>query len=402
MVTASSTCVAQVRTPNGPWFVSQAVNYHGFLVQERRYGVGAVKAGRELAEKPLTWGDYEEYADYWRPFLHPQLAQAAGVDAAMVEQDLRRYGNRIFELSSHCSLFLRWGNNAQGYYVEPVLEPEWTADTAELVALTPHTCWKTGQTYYQFSSLLTGYEVHCMLLPAEKHLLPSHTQEQGEEGEWPGYYTTDLPRLQQLLAREGKRAVLAQEHTTYYVMTVVDPSQQRFTDSVQHFATREEAQHCFDQLPTATDEAIQATAFPRARLCSTQVLLGKIEFIYNHAEKRLPPLGLPYYPFMDYTKPDYLKPSTGPAEGSLAAMQAIRDSTALAQAPKATQSALAQYLGMTVVTLQKRQREPETWRLHELQRLATLQQVPLPEVVEGFCASAPEQAVKQQGRRSKK
>lgn len=208
--------LAQVHTPQGSlWYVAQARSQDGFLVQRRYRGVGEPNYSAYGASSSDLWASYEYVEAYLEPFLNLGAVQAAGLSATSIRAWVADHPGEVFTHPIYASLCLRWGVNAHGYRVEELEEP---ALTPEAVPFTPRTCWASGTTYYQWASSLKAEEdlLEQIRMTAR---LRDHVREIGQEGKWPGWYTTDHRALSQALAAQGRRLVLAQSHTCYGVFT---------------------------------------------------------------------------------------------------------------------------------------------------------------------------------------
>lgn len=216
--------VAQVRTPHGAiWYIAQAREHQGFVVQRRHQNA-------EEDNDELRAPEFQFLAAYYRPFLNPGAVQAAGLSAQAIQRWADAHPGKIFTHPTYANLCLRWGGNAHGYEVAALAEePVGPAD----VPFMPHTCWRSGTTYYQ----LAVPEPVSMTMPEEDALLLAqlrdqaglvrHERELGEEGPWLGWYTTDRVALEQTLASLGRRLVLAQPSFHYGVWLQMTPPDAR-------------------------------------------------------------------------------------------------------------------------------------------------------------------------------
>jgi hypothetical protein len=234
--------MAQAITPQGAvWYVAQARSHHGFVVQRRYRGVGTPFYRKHYPYPSDLWAGYQYAEAYLEPFLNPSAVQAAGLCATTIRQWAAAHPDEIFTHPTYASLCLRWGENAHGYRVEEFREPALTPDT---LPFTPHTCWESGTTYYQWAA---GPNVEIDLwerirVPAR---LQNHLREIGREGRWSGWYTTDYRALDQALATQGRRLALAQPRMGYGVFTQEGGE----LEVLMTADTAEEAQAYFAALP---------------------------------------------------------------------------------------------------------------------------------------------------------
>jgi hypothetical protein len=191
--------IAQVQTPQGAiWYIAQAREHQGFVVQ-RRY-----RDDEEGDDNEWCAPEFRYLAAYYQPFLNPGAVQAAGLSAKTIQQWANEHPGKIFTHPTYANLCLRWaGGNAHGYEVTALAE-----EPVELADLpfTPHTCWRSGTTYYQWAVpepvSMTVPEEDALLLAQlrDQAGLVRHKREVGEEGPWLGWYTTDRGALEQTLA----------------------------------------------------------------------------------------------------------------------------------------------------------------------------------------------------------
>jgi hypothetical protein len=213
--------IAQVRTPQGAiWYIAQAREHQGFVVQRRH------RNAEEGDDNALRAPEFQFLAAYYRPFLNPGAVQAAGLSAQAIQRWADEHPGKIFTHPTYAHLCLRWDGNAHGYEVTALAEePVEPAD----VPFTPHTCWRTGTTYYQLAVPEPTYlpipEEDALLLAQlrDQAGLVRHEREVGEEGPWRGWYTTDRVALEQTLASLERRLVLAQPSFHYGVWLQMTP-----------------------------------------------------------------------------------------------------------------------------------------------------------------------------------
>ena len=181
-----------------------------------------------------------EYIEaFLEPFLNPGAVQAAGLSATAILEWADAHPGEVFNHPTYASLCLRWGENVHGYRVEEAEEP---ALTPEAVPFTPHTCWESGTTYYEWAGELAA-DWEKIRMTAR---LQDHVREIGREGRWRGSYTTDRRALDQALAQLGRNLVLTQSRRCYGVF--MDESSE--VEVIMTADTAEEALAYFAGLPT--------------------------------------------------------------------------------------------------------------------------------------------------------
>ncbi|SFQ49440.1 hypothetical protein [Hymenobacter arizonensis] len=208
--------IAQVHTPQGSVrYVAQARSHQGFLVQRRYRGVGEPHYSTSTSSPWNFWVSYEYVKACLEPLLNLGAVQAAGLSATAIRAWIADHPGEVFTHPVYASLCLRWGENTYGYRVEELEEPELTP---EAVPFTPHTCWESGTTYYQWAAAPNADQdlLEQIRLPA---YLQNHVREIGQEGGWFGWYSTDYRALHHALAAQGRRLVLAQPRMCYGVFT---------------------------------------------------------------------------------------------------------------------------------------------------------------------------------------
>lgn len=217
--------IAQVRTPHGAtWYIAYARRHHDFVVQRRYRGVGAPSYRQSPDFHPTrVWKHYPYVTPYEEPFLNLRAIQAAGLSERHIRKWSAAHPGAIFTHPTYAAFCLRWGDNAHGYHVselpEQVIEPG-------AVFVTPHTCWQSGTTYYQWSRAGT---TDAKLLEQIRMAgdVRDHVRELGWEGTWQGWYTTDRGALENALASLGRRVVLAQPCIRYATWVAVPHEQEK-------------------------------------------------------------------------------------------------------------------------------------------------------------------------------
>lgn len=252
--------IAQVQTPSGSvWYIAHARAHQGFVVQRCYRGV------QENASHRLGHRFFDALL---QPFLNPGAVQAAGLTLAEVQDWMELHPGEIFTHPLYASLCLRWGTNAHGYRVEELAA--WVAATEKVVPFTPHTCWYSGITYYQLalpepiSFPLAPDEALLLALLQDQAGLVRHEREEGTEGAWLGWYTTDRAAAEQALAFLDRSLVLAQPSFHYGVWLQLTPhdSGDEQRRPLALYASSSEAQAHFSALRKAAG-ATAPGGFPR-------------------------------------------------------------------------------------------------------------------------------------------
>lgn len=244
MLEPASLPIAQVHTPQGSvWYVAQARSHDGFLVQRCYRGVGEPNYSTYTTATANLWASHEYVEAYLEPLLNLGAVRAAGLSAASIREWVAAHPGEVFAHPIYASLCLRWGDNAHGYRVE---ECETPVLTPEAVPFTPHTCWESGITYYQWAASPQAEE-ELLEQIREPARLRDHVREMGQEGQWSGWYTTDHRALSEALAAQGRHLVLAQPRVGYGVFT----QESAQLTVLMTAATAEEAHKYYTALPEA-------------------------------------------------------------------------------------------------------------------------------------------------------
>jgi hypothetical protein len=361
--------LAQVDFPNRPqpWYIAQARNHQGFVVQQRYRGVGEPTYGRDAYGRLCE--NFQEVESYLQPFLNPEAVRAAGHSLSAILRWSAAHPGEIFTHPTYAALCLRWDENTQGVSVKEMLTPPLVA---EEVPCTPHTCWKTGITFYQLGKM--GATAEGLLVQLKERAgLEDHEQERGLEGAWQGWYSTDRARLETVLAAFGKRLVLTQPKIEYGVWVQTEASDQE--QLLTSYATAEQAWEHFSEMPAVAGDT---SAYPRLTIRHAVYWPGEEPRWWLSEEKyltyqrhtpssqatgnrRLPNLGL--------AEIEWLCPAPVPT------LAGVLASTGL------TRQLLAADLGWTDGELTSYEQDPARLTLTQLTRIANLTAYPLPRLV---------------------
>ncbi|GAB3843786.1 hypothetical protein GCM10028822_00340 [Hymenobacter terrigena] len=239
--------IAQVSTPQAIWYIAHALRHQGFVVQRRYY-------------KASEAGHKNHYRAELVPFLNPQAVQAAGLTVPDIMEWSAAHPGKVFTHPIYGALCLRWGENPHGFAVHELPE---SPVTEQQVPFTPHTCWRSGITYYQLAMPEDVERTEPVLVARLRDLagLERHEWEIGQEGDWRGWYATDRLALEQVLVSLGRTLALAQPSWQYGVWVQLEPGDDQRC-LVAAYATTEEAWAHFESLPSPDSE--HRMAFPRA------------------------------------------------------------------------------------------------------------------------------------------
>lgn len=368
--------IAEVHPPQGgPRYIAHARSHHGLVVQRRYRGVGAPRYSADSEGSGRLWKDHNRFAPHLVPFLNPGAVQAAGLSAPAVMRWSAAHPGHIFAHPTYAALCLRWGENPYGYRVEELeAQPLQTND----VPFTPHTCWHTGTTYYEFAlASADGEAVHRHLLA--RGLLRAHARELGQEGTWAGWYATDRPALEQALGGLRRRVVLAQTQVRYGVWLGPGPET---AGLLAQYATAEEARAHFDGLPGQSSAA--ATSVVAAVGCLVQPA-GQPVREWCFEEK---PLAAHHAALLakggglSLIRPVVLSGmTTNLAEQDRPLTEEVPLLTSLLTATGLPRPFVSQALGWPPATVQARERDPSQLTLAEVAQLARLTRQSVPRLV---------------------
>ena len=240
--------LAEVRTPTGAvWYIPHAQRYGDFVVQRRYRGTGEPFYTLDEEEQAI-WENIGQFIAYLAPFLNPEAVRVAGFDLGSIMSQVAQHPEQIFTHPTYAQLCLRWGENAGGYVVrERVPEP---LPDERAIPFTPYTCWLTGTTYYRLDFAEQGAVFEKLLLRAS---LRAHEQEIGLEGNWCGWYVTDLSAVGLVLAESGQYPVVSSAQSWHGLKVVDRPS--GIEHWVRGYTTAEEAFALYQKVPELAAEA---------------------------------------------------------------------------------------------------------------------------------------------------
>lgn len=375
--------IAQVHTPQGSvWYVAHARLHDGFLVQRRYRGVGNPNYIVGHGSPSDLWATHEYVEAYLEPLLNPGAVQAAGLSATAIREWVVAHPGEVFAHPIYASLCLRWGENAHGYRVEELEEPTLTP---EAVPFTPHTCWESGTTYYQWASSPRADEDLWEQIRV-LGLLREHVQEIGQEGKWSGWCTTERLALSQALVAQGRHLILAQPRTCYGVYTQ-DGAELTVLMTAD---TAEEARAYYTALPEAPG------MFHRPAVDGSYVCFGSLvqwpgqataEWTPTCDKRVLVPEGKQYYLqsgaisglVINRMRANELAEQDIPLDMCLLTLAAVLATTGL------TRWRLAEALGWTVEELSEREKNPGRLTLNEFERVSELTQWPVEQLLLDLC-----------------
>lgn len=158
-----------IRPEQNHKFISNAINHNGYLATEK-YG-----------------------GDLFLAYFNIEKVKELGLETearALKEADVRSLVGTKFEPA-----LIKWGDNGNGLIVQT--EDEYRIEKKQ-VFFEHHHCWELGLNYQQ---LLGKYptEVWNLIKP----LLAYHSEELEEEGDWIGWYTTNLEEVNNVLQKIG-------------------------------------------------------------------------------------------------------------------------------------------------------------------------------------------------------
>jgi len=242
--------LAEVQTPTGAvWYIPYAQRHGDFIVQRRYRRIGETVYILDDEEKTF-WENAGYCVAYLAPFLNPGAVRAAGLDLGSILNQMAQDPAQTLAHPTYGQLCLRWGENAGGYIVSERV-PELLPDEGA-IPFTPYTCWLTGTTYYRLDYTQQGGVFENLLLRAG---LRAHEQEIGLEGNWCGWYITDLSAARQALAESGQYPVVTSAQNWYGLKVVEMPS--GVAHWVRAYTTAEETLALYQQMP---EFAAKATA----------------------------------------------------------------------------------------------------------------------------------------------
>ena len=378
--------IAQVYTPQGAnWYIAQAQQHQGFVVQRRYRGVGAPYYTHEYPgnNQGRIWRNCRQVAPRVMPFLNPGAVRAVGLTTAAVYRWAAAHPGEIFSHPTYAPLCLRWGANPFGYGVEELVEPTLSSNA---VPFTPHTCWQSGTTYYQLVLAPASEEPAIVDVLRAQAGLRIHDRELGWEGTWSGWYTTDRPAVERSLASRGQYMALAQPHLHYgvWLESAVGSEEHQV---VAWYATAEEAQAHFLALPEDPVPTGGHFNYPRVAVNSTVQWPGQGVRHRSLCDKALWPGAADSLLLrVEGTGTSWMASPTSMASGNIDELEYPLPALVptLANRLAATgfsRREVANSLRWTPEKLHEREQDPTGLTLHEMEQLAVLTKQTVPQLL---------------------
>jgi hypothetical protein len=251
--------IAQIISPSNILYALHVFASNGYIVTRRRRGIGPPLPVFEFdSDTEPSRIKYAAYQDYFHPIFNESALARSEVKRETIETWLAVAGNDALTHPDYAPLCLRWGENPGGLFVEEYIIPAGNPDNQK--EFIPYSCWQSGLTYYRFSAPYDGGSRYEKELKAQG-VLREHTEEVGSEGDWYGWYTTDLVALQGALAVYGLTPVLAQVVTAYWVELKKSEHKREWID---HFYLESEALARYAQFrENPAYDAFRTNEYPR-------------------------------------------------------------------------------------------------------------------------------------------
>lgn len=376
--------LAVVHTTRGTSYVPRTCDYKGFLAQRYYRGVGLAhrwydsvppgKLGGQL------WEDYSHCAPYYRPVLNRVAVEEAGLVYSEVVEWANAYGEATFTHPTYAPLCLRWGANTYGSFVSELKSPV-DQSMQQAICFTARTNPVTREHHYHLESPLLAGPLLTELQQAAGLELRSWRAEYRRGG----YSTRLLEAAQRVVIGYGYRWAWAHRCSVYWI-TVQFPTTANRSAQRWCFATAEEAQAWYDQLPVGPNLEDEAAYFcPIATLNSAERLFEEVLNQRLLAEKCLaldweaqftPPNADKVAALIaSGVRRENLTAEDDPYPTPFHSLATLLDRQALSAADTAAA------LGLTLSKLQQRLQDPTLWTVGELNCVAHYTNWLLPDII---------------------